>query len=90
MFMSSSLSIDNTDEAPRKNVTARMEYENRRKTFALSEYSQVFEMEDTGNLDSMVKDSNSGISSTSNSTNSYSRTYQHFRKAPWYQAEIQR
>ena len=69
----------------------------RRKSLTFPEYSQVFDMEEQGNLDSLAQDS--GISSTSESTSSYSMKYKNagkseevedLSKAPWYQAEIQR
>ena len=64
----------------------------------LPEYSQVFDMEDQGNMDSKAQDS--GISSTSDSTNSYSSRYkklslnkednEDLSTAPWYQAAMKR
>ena len=94
---SPSMSIVKADEGPRQNVTSTVDHKDRRKTVAFPEYSQVFDMEEQGNLESMAQDS--GISSTSNSTNSYSGTYEYLsktddcedlNKAPWYQAEMQR
>merc|ERR1712106_830842 len=91
------MSIVKTGEGPRQNAASRVDHKDRRKTVAFPEYSQVFDMEEQGNLESMAQDS--GISSTSNSTNSYSDTYQQLSKtddcedlsqAPWYQAEMQR
>ena len=69
----------------------------RRKSLIFPEYSQVFDMEEQGNLDSLALDS--GISSTSNSTSSYSLKSKNSSKieevedlsqATWFQAEIQR
>ena len=71
--------------------------QDRRKSLIFPEYSQVFDMEDQGNLDSLAQDS--GISSTSNSTSSYSlkskngsktEEVEDLSQATWFQAEIQR
>ena len=71
--------------------------QDRRKSLIFPEYSQVFDMEDQGNLDSLAQDS--GISSTSNSTSSYSlkskngsktEDVEDLSQATWFQAEIQR
>ena len=98
----SSKSLVQTDESSRHSVsvTGRINCLDRRQTASpvtLPEYSQVFDMEDQGNMDSMPQDS--GISSTSDSTNSYSGRYEHLAiktgsedlsQAPWYQAEMQK
>ena len=69
----------------------------RRKSLIFPEYSQVFDMEEQGNMDSLAQDS--GISSTSNSTSSYSlkskngsktEEVEDLSQATWFQAEIQR
>ena len=69
----------------------------RRKSLISPEYSQVFDMEEQGNLESLAQDS--GISSTSNSTSSYSlksktgsktEEVEDLSQASWFQAEIQR
>ena len=71
--------------------------QDRRKSLIFPEYSQVFDMKDQGNLDSLAQDS--GISSTSNSTSSYSlkskngsktEDVEDLSQATWFQAEIQR
>ena len=71
--------------------------QDRRKSLIFPEYSQVFDMEEQGNLDSLAQDS--GISSTSNSTSSYSlkskngsktEEVEDLSQATWFQAEIQR
>ena len=71
--------------------------QDRRKSLIFPEYSQVFDMEDQVNLDSLAQDS--GISSTSNSTSSYSlkskngsktEDVEDLSQATWFQAEIQR
>ena len=68
-----------------------------RKSLISPEYSQVFDMEEQGNLESLAQDS--GISSTSNSTSSYSlksktgsktEEVEDLSQASWFQAEIQR
>ena len=103
MSTTSAKSLVQTDESSRQSVcvTGRINCLDRRQTASpvtLPEYSQVFDMEDQGNMDSMAQDS--GISSTSDSTNSYSGRYEHLAiktgksedlsQAPWYQAEMQR
>ena len=92
-----------TDESSRQSVcvAGRINCLDRRQTASpvtLPEYSQVFDMEDQGNINSLARDS--GISSTSNSTNSFSSRYkdiamktdsrEDLSKALWYQAEMQR
>ena len=99
----STKSLGQTDEDSRQSVcvTGRINCLDRRQTVSpvtLPEYSQVFDMENQGNMDSMAQDS--GISSTSDSTNSYSSRYKQLplntkysedlSLAPWYQAEMQR
>ena len=79
-------------------VSDRLDCPDRRQTVSpvtCPEYSQVFDMEDQGNLDSMAQDS--GISSTSDSSNSYSSRDKHkvmefedLSRVPWYQGEMQR
>ena len=56
----------------------------------LPEYSQVFDTEKQENLDSMAQDS--GISSTTDSSHSYSRvtTDDCLHDSPWYSPDIQR
>ena len=56
----------------------------------LPEYSQVFDMEEQENMDSMAQDS--GISSTSSSSHSYSVVPMEdcLGGPPWYQADMQR
>ena len=99
----SAKSLVQTDEDSRQSVcvTGRINCMDRRQTVSpvtLPEYSQVFDMEDQGNMDSKAQDS--GISSTSDSTNSYSSRYkklslnkednEDLSTAPWYQAAMKR
>ena len=99
----SATSLVQTDENSRQSVcvTGRINCMDRRQTVSpvtLPDYSQVFDMEDQGNMDSKAQDS--GISSTSDSTNSYSSRYkklslnkednEDLSTAPWYQAAMKR